>query len=83
MSDGFITALLEFRFMQFAVMACVLASIGCGIMGTFVVVRQLGSLAGGIAHAVLAGMGIAYYLGGSPMAGAAVMAVLSALLIGS
>jgi len=78
----FINAVLEFRFMQYALLACLLASTGCGVIGTFVVVKQLGSLAGGIAHAVLAGMGIAFFFGASPMLGATLMALLSAILIG-
>lgn len=78
----FFSAITEFRFMQFAIISCVLASIGCGIIGSFVVVKQLGSLAGGIAHAVLAGLGIAYFLGAPPMLGAVIMALLSSILIG-
>lgn len=78
----FVTAVIDFRFMQYAMLACLLASIGCGVIGSFVVVKQLGSLAGGIAHAVLAGMGLAYFLGVSPMLGAMLMALLSAILIG-
>ena len=77
----FFQAILDFRFMQFALLACLLASVGCGIIGSFVVVKRVGSLAGGIAHAVLAGMGIAFFFGGSPMIGATVMALLSAFLI--
>jgi len=78
----FIVAIVDFRFMQYAALACLLASVGCGVIGSFVVVKQLGSMAGGIAHAVLAGMGIAYFFGASPMLGATVMALLSAVLIG-
>ena len=78
----FLSAVADYRFMQYAVLACLLASVGCGVTGAFVVVKQLGSLAGGIAHAVLAGMGLAWFLGGSPMAGAVVMALVSAVLIG-
>ena len=78
----FLSAITEFRFMQYAILACILASIGCGVVGSFVVVKQLGSLAGGIAHAVLAGMGIAFFLGQSPMLGATIMALVSAILIG-
>jgi zinc transport system permease protein len=80
--SGFIHALAEFRFLQLALLACLLASIGCGVMGTFVVVRRVGAMAGGIAHAVLAGMGIAYFLGNSPILGATVAALVSAFLIG-
>ena len=78
----FFNALIHHHFLQQAVVACLLASAGCGIIGAFVVVKRVGSLAGGIAHAVLAGMGIAYFYGGSPMVGAAVTALLSAVLIG-
>jgi zinc transport system permease protein len=78
----FFSAITEFRFLQFAIISCILASIGCGIIGSFVVVKQLGSLAGGIAHAVLAGLGIAYFLGAPPMLGAIFMALLSSVLIG-
>ncbi len=78
----FLAALLEHEFMQLAAAACLLASIGCGIMGAFVVVKRIGALAGGIAHAVLAGMGIAYFFGASPMPGAVTAALVSAVLIG-
>ena len=80
--SAFLAALMEYRFLQMALLACLLASIGSGLIGTFVVVRRVGALAGGIAHAVLAGMGIAYFLGGSPVLGAAIAAIVSALLIG-
>ena len=82
MMSDFIQAVAGYRFMQYAVLACLLASAGCGMIGTFVVVKQLGSLAGGIAHAVLAGMGIAFFFGVSPMLGATLMALFSAVLIG-
>jgi zinc transport system permease protein len=78
----FIAAIVDYRFMQYAALACLLASVGCGVIGSFVVVKQLGSMAGGIAHTVLAGMGIAYFFGASPMLGAIVMALLAAVLIG-
>jgi zinc transport system permease protein len=78
----FLTALVDYRFMQYALAACVLASIGCGVIGVFVVVKRIGFLAGGIAHTVLAGMGIAYYLESSPLVGAVSAALVAAVLIG-
>ncbi len=78
----FITALLNYSFMQHALIACLLASIGCGIIGTYVVVKKVGFLAGGIAHSVLAGMGMAYFFGGSPLIGAMIAALVAAILIG-
>ena len=78
----FILTVFSYRFMQFALFACLLASIGCGVIGPFVVVKRVGFLAGGIAHTALAGMGIAYFLGASPLLGATAAALLSAVLIG-
>lgn len=77
----FLEALAQHRFMQYALAACVLASIGCGSVGVYVVVKRIGFLAGGIAHTVLAGMGIAYFLNGSPTLGAVIAALVSAVLI--
>jgi len=74
--------LFSYHFMQFALVACLLASIGCGVIGAYVVVKRIGFLAGGIAHTVLAGMGLAYFLDGSPIVGAIVAALVSAILIG-
>ena len=68
--------------MQYALLACLLASVGCGIIGTYVVVKRIGFLAGGIAHSVLAGMGIAIFLHSSPLVGAAISAVIAGVLIG-
>lgn len=74
--------MFTYHFMQHALLACLLASVGCGVIGTYVVVKRVGFLAGGIAHTVLAGMGAAYFFGASPMLGAVIVAILAALLIG-
>lgn len=79
---GFFESLLQHAFLQHALLGGILASIGCGVMGTYVVVKRIGYLAGGIAHCVLGGMGIAYFFGKSPMAGALVAALIAALIIG-
>ncbi len=78
----FLEAIATQGFLRHALAAALLASVGCGIIGTFVVVKRIGYLAGGIAHAVLGGMGIAYYLGADPRGGAAVAAIAAALVIG-
>lgn len=78
----FFSALTEQTFLQNAMIAGVLASIACGLIGTYVVVMRISYLAGGIAHSVMGGMGLAYYLGGSPFVGALIAAVVSALIIG-
>lgn len=78
----FFGALLTQGFLQNAAMAALLASVGCGIVGTFVVVKRIGYIAGGIAHSVLGGLGIAYYMGAAPSMGAMVAAIVAALIIG-
>jgi zinc transport system permease protein len=78
----FIHALTQFGFLQNAVLAGLLASAACGMVGTYVVVKRIGYLAGGIAHAVLGGMGAALFFGFSPMFGALITAVISALVLG-
>ncbi|MDH3638121.1 MAG: metal ABC transporter permease [Gammaproteobacteria bacterium] len=78
----FFAALSEQGFLRTALAAGVLASVGCGIMGSFVVVKRIGYLAGGIAHSVLGGMGAALYFGFSPLAGALAAALVAAMLIG-
>jgi zinc transport system permease protein len=80
--QDFIQALGQHAFLQTALLAGLFASLGCGVIGTFVVVKRIAFMAGGIAHSVLGGMGAALYFGFDPLLGALVAAVLSALLIG-
>lgn len=79
----FFTTLSSQVFLQNALFGGILASIGCGLTGSFVVVNRIGYMAGGIAHSVLGGMGVAYYLGLNPFAGALIAALLAALIIGA
>ncbi len=69
--------------MQNALIAGLLASVACGVMGTYVVVKRIGYITGGIAHSVLGGMGLAYFLRMDPFIGAIAAAVVAALIIGS
>ncbi|RTZ74148.1 MAG: metal ABC transporter permease [Gammaproteobacteria bacterium] len=74
--------LSDYSFLQTAFIAGLLASIGCGVMGSYVVVKRIGYMAGGISHSVLGGMGAALFFGFSPLGGALAAALLAALLIG-
>ena len=85
----FIDAVIQFPFMQYALLAGLLSSVACGVVGSFVVVRRISYIAGGIAHSVLGGMGAARYLQVvygwdwcSPMLGALISALAAALIIG-
>jgi zinc transport system permease protein len=79
---GFWQAALTHDFMQNALAAGLLAGLACGVMGTYVVVRRMSSVSGGIAHSVLGGMGIAYFFGRAPLQGALAAALVAALVIG-
>jgi zinc transport system permease protein len=73
---------LQYTFFQNALLAGILVSIACGIIGTFIVVNRLVFLSGGIAHAAYGGIGIAYFFNRDPVLGAIVFSMLSALGMG-
>ena len=75
----FFSDLIRYGYLSNALAACVLSGITCGLVGTYVVCRRMVFLAGGITHASFGGLGIAFYLGANPIAGAMIFAVLSAL----
>ena len=54
---------LQYEFMRNALLAGLLASIACGVIGTLVVVNRIVFLAGGIAHAAYGGVGLALFMG--------------------
>ena len=72
---------LQYEFMQNALIGSVLVALMCAITGTFIVIKRLVFLSGGISHGAFAGLGAAYYFGINPMLGAMVFAVLSAVAI--
>jgi zinc transport system permease protein len=53
---------LQFAFMRNALVAGVLVSIACGVIGTFVVIKRIVFISGGIAHAAYGGIGLGYYV---------------------
>lgn len=78
----FFELLQTHSFVQNAVIVGLLASVACGVIGTYVVVRRIVFISGGISHAVLGGMGIAYYYGYPPILGAVVSSLLAAFIVG-
>lgn len=78
-------------FLVTGLLAGLLASVACGIIGPYVVTRRIVFLCGAIAHMAVGGIGAAIFLRHylpetfgwcHPMVGAVVAALLSALLIG-
>lgn len=73
---------LQFEFMQNALVAGILVSIACGIVGTFVVINRIVFISGAIAHAAYGGIGIGYFFQFNPVLGALVFSIFSALGMG-
>ena len=71
--------LFAYEFFQKAFLAAVFASISCGIIGSYIVSRRIVFISGGITHASFGGIGLAFLLGFSPIVGAVIFAVGSAL----
>lgn len=88
--DIFLTDVFRHDFLQYALLTGILASISCGVIGSFVVVRRITYLAGGIAHSVLGGLGAALYFQKThnwpalnPLYGAIAGALIAAVIIGT
>jgi zinc transport system permease protein len=62
-----------------AVYASILTSISCGIIGTYIVSKRIVFISGGITHASFGGIGLGYFFGFSPILGATIFSILSAL----
>lgn len=79
-----ISHLLAFDFIRHALFAGLLASVLCGVVGTFVVVKRLVFISGGVSHAAFGGLGICHYFGVDYRWGAGAVAIASALsLVGA
>jgi len=72
-------ALFNFGFFRNAFLAAFIASITCGIIGTYIVSRRIVFISGGITHASFGGIGMGYYFGFDPIGGAIAFGILSAL----
>ncbi len=80
--------LLQYAFVQRMFIAGFLASIACGIIGTYIVVKRIVFISGGIAHTTFGGIGFAYYLQYlgilfiEPLVGALIFALTAAIIMG-
>lgn len=70
--------LLSYSFFQNALLGSLFASIACGIIGSYIVIRRLVFISGGITHASLGGIGMGFYFGWNPIFSAMIFSILSA-----
>ena len=73
--------MLNYDFMQNALLAALLVSIAAGFIGTFIVVNRMVFLAGGIAHSAYGGVGMAIFFGIPVLLGAGLFAVAAGVLM--
>ena len=85
----FLDALSSSALLQRALLAGIIASVACGVVGSYVVARRISYIAGGVAHCTLGGMGAARYLQEvhgwtwlNPFDGAIAAALVAAIIIG-
>jgi zinc transport system permease protein len=74
--------IFQYEFIRNAVIAAVLVNIACGIVGTYVVIKKIVFISGGISHAAFGGIGLGYLLGINPIVAAIPFSLLSAITIG-
>jgi zinc transport system permease protein len=82
------SAILMMPLIQNMFIATIVACILCGIIGTYVVIKRMVSVTGGMAHTMFGGIGLAYYLESvflvswfTPMLGALLFAVVSGIIL--
>lgn len=68
-------------FLPKALLMAVMASIICGVVGTYVVLRGMSFIGDAVAHSVFPGLAIAFVLQGSLVLGGAVAGVCTAILV--
>ena len=70
-------------FMQHALLAGLLASVACGVIGTLIAANRMLFLAGGVAHAAYGGVGLALFLSLPVLPVTLVFSITAALLMSS
>ncbi len=75
--------IFKYEFLTNALIASLLSSVICGIIGVIITEKKLTMMCGGIAHTAYGGVGLGYLLGFEPIIGAAAFSVSSAIAIGT
>jgi len=75
-------SILQYQFMQNAIVAGLLAGVTCAVVGVFVVTMHLSFIGVCIAHAAFAGALLGLWLGFNPLVGALLFSLASAAIIG-
>ncbi|PKG23361.1 metal ABC transporter permease [Niallia nealsonii] len=78
----FIQAVMDYAFLQKALVTSVMVGIICGVIGSFIILRGMSLMGDAISHAVLPGVAISYIFGLNFFFGAVISGLIAALGIG-
>lgn len=73
--------IFQYDYMTYSFIASILASIAFGIVGSFIVVKRIVFISGGIAHTAYGGIGLGYLLGFDPVLGALGFSIAASVLL--
>ncbi|GLB60111.1 metal ABC transporter permease [Cytobacillus sp. NCCP-133] len=79
---AFIDAVMQYSFLQKALLTSMMVGIICGVIGCFIILRGMALMGDAISHAVLPGVAISYMLGINFFFGAVFSGVITAVAIG-
>lgn len=71
--------LLQYEFVRNAIIAGLLTSVACGIIGVYIIIKRLVFISGGISHASFGGIGLGYFLGINPVVTLLPFSIVSAI----
>lgn len=74
--------MLSYAFVQNALLAGILVSVACGIIGSLIIINKMSFIAGAVAHGAYGGIGIALFFGFAPLLGATIFSIILGLIIG-
>lgn len=72
---------LTLPFFQRVLLAGLLASVACGVIGSYVVAKRISGVTGGLSHAAFGGVGLGYWLGFPPLLGAGLFGVAAGSVV--
>ncbi|QCY09415.1 metal ABC transporter permease [Pseudomonas sp. MPC6] len=78
----FLQAVMEYDFLQKALLTSAMVGIICGVIGCFIILRGMALMGDAISHAVLPGVALSYMLGINLLIGAVLSGLLTAIAIG-
>ncbi|UFU00757.1 metal ABC transporter permease [Radiobacillus kanasensis] len=78
----FIDAIMQYKFLQKALLTSIMVGIICGVIGCFIILRGMALMGDAISHAVLPGVALSYMLGTNFFFGAVISGLITSVAIG-